>query len=178
MNQLLEWFSKFFSSWKFWVVISPWDVGVRVRLGKNAVALSPGPHFRMPIIDNIAIVNTRLRITTTPPATVQGNGNGKSKVVSVTIGYKISAPILAMLHFEHPSIAIQSYAQALIAKLSDVDVCLNELRLYFRSTGIEIEFVKFVTNVEVFTVKLLQNERDITSEGYFTNSQTSGDPRY
>ena len=161
------------------MVISPWDVGVRVRLGKNAVALSPGLHFRVPLIDSIATVNTRLRITTTPPATIQGDSDGKSKVVSATIGYKVNDPLLAMLRFEHPSVAVQAYAQTIIAKSLDADICLNELRSSFRGTGVEIEFVRFVVNVEVFTVKLLQNERDITSEGYYNNmASSSGDPRY
>lgn len=48
MQQFIAWLSGVLNSWKFWIVIAPWEVGVRIRLGRKAVALGPGLHLRIP----------------------------------------------------------------------------------------------------------------------------------
>lgn len=165
MNQLLEWLSKLFGSWKFWVVVPPWDVGVRVRLGRRAVALAPGPHWRVPFIDDVLLVNTRLRVATTPPVTIAG-ADGKGRIVTAAVGYRVSDPLLAMLRFENPSVAVQAYAQAEVAKIVDADACEKALGTEFETSGVRIEFVRYVEDVEVQTLRLLQNSWQLSSEQY------------
>jgi hypothetical protein len=157
MNQLLEWLSRIFSSWKFWVVVPPWDIAVRVRLGRRAVALRPGPHFRIPWFDEISMVNTRLRIETTPSVTI-GNGQpGKARVVTAAIGFRIEDPILAMMAYTVPGTAIVAYAQALMSANRDAAECLAALRSEFGPSGITLSFLNFVENVEVRTFRLLMH---------------------
>lgn len=156
MNQLVEWLSRVFGSWKFWVVVPPWDVGVRVRLGKYAVELVPGFHFRVPFVDDVTLVNTRLRITTTPPVTIEGT-EGRARVISAAIGYRISDPLVAMLAYEQPMNVLMAYAQAEVAMRSTADKCLAILREVFCPHGIEVEFVRFVEDVDIPALRLLQN---------------------
>jgi len=177
VNQFFEWLSKFVSSWKFWIVVPPWDIGVRVRLGKNATALAPGPHLRIPFVDALMLVNTRLRVASTPPVTLGGE-NGKSRVISAVIGYRVKDPLVSLLHFEQPDIAVQAYVQAELAKLIDAKECEESMRKEFDKAGIEIEFVRYAEDVEVQTFRLLQNGWNLTSQQYYGPLPAPTDARY
>ena len=171
MNQLFEWLSHLVSSWKFWIVVPPWDVGIRVRLGKRAIQLDAGPHFRIPFLDTIFLVNTRLRVVTPPPVTIRNGGTvDKCRTISCTLGYLVREPLVAMLRFEQPVIAIQSYAQTEIARLSTSEECLEAMRKHFDTYGISIEFLHFVEDVEVTTFRILQNSWGVI-DGMYSGPQ-------
>jgi len=163
MNLLFEWLSRLVDSWKFWVVVPPWDVGIRVRLGARASSLLPGLHLRVPFVDEILFVNTRLRIATTPPITVKGTGE-KARVISAAVGYTVSEPLVAMLHFENPGVAVMAYAQAETASHLSADRCFDTLRASFAPHGIDIEFVRFVEDIELPGLRLLQYGYGITTD--------------
>jgi regulator of protease activity HflC (stomatin/prohibitin superfamily) len=156
MDQFLAWLSRIFDSWKFWIVIAPWEIGVRIRLGKNAASLRPGFHLRVPFIDVITMVNTRLRIDNTPPITVQGGVANHTRTVTATVGYRVIDPLKAMMKFGLPSAVVISKAQGEIASACDEQAVLESLRSYFGDeSGVSIDFVKFVENVEVRTYRLI-----------------------
>lgn len=155
MNQFIEWLSRLFSSWKFWIVVPPWEVGVRVRLGKVAAALQPGLHFRIPGLDEIVLVNTRLRIEGTPTVTIKGAHVNKARVVSAQVGYAIKDPVKALLKFTYPGPAIQGMAQSKIAAGDGADAVLAALRAEMEPHGVAIDFVYFTEDVEVRTYRLL-----------------------
>jgi hypothetical protein len=164
MNEFIVWISRILDSWKFWVTIPPWEIGVRIRFGKHARTLSPGFHFRIPFVDTITFVNTRLRIETTPPVTVAGSTKNCTRYISSTLGFRISDPLKAMSRFGAPSQIVISKAQGEIAASRDADVSLANLRKYFTGeTGVEIEFVKFVEDVEVKTYRLINGGSWCTS---------------
>ncbi len=155
MNEFLAWLSRILDSWKFWIVIAPWEVGVRVRLGKNAVALRSGLHFRIPFVDAITLVNTRLRIDQSPPVAIAARGSF-TRYISATVGYRISDPLKAMLKFGLPAAVVISKAQGEIALHHDEGRTLESLSAYFGpDCGIVMEFVKFVEDVEVKTYRLI-----------------------
>ena len=178
MNQLLEWLSRLLGSWKFWVVVPPWDIGVRVRLGKKATALAPGIHFRIPFIDDVVLINTRLRICTTPPVTVQPAHADYPRILTASIGYNVQNPLIAMLRFEHPHIAVAAYAQTEIAKLTSIEECRESLINFFTEHGINIEWVRFIEDVEVQTIRLLQDSWRLQSSEMWTGTPSSLQPRY
>jgi hypothetical protein len=156
VHQLIAWLSQVFQTWKFWIVVPPWDVGVRVRLGKIAAALQPGLHFRLPFLDEITLVNTRLRLTSTPSVSMPGTSPSKVKSVAVTVGFSIKDPVMAMLAYTMPDNMISSYAQAqLNSHGQNVEAIKAALAREFDGHGIVIESVHFVENVEVRTIKLL-----------------------
>jgi regulator of protease activity HflC (stomatin/prohibitin superfamily) len=166
MPQFFEWISRIFGSWKFWIVVPPWDQGVRVRLGKNATRLGPGFHLRVPFVDDVTLVNTRLRIHSTPQVTLQNGSATTAKVICALVGYRIDDPLLAMQRFEKPSIAVIGLAQAkIVAGMSDEENLLS-LRDEFAESGIAVEFVRYTDNVAVRTFRLLQTSWGISEDSY------------
>lgn len=156
MDQFLAWLSRIIDSWKFWIVIAPWEIGVRIRLGKQATALVPGVHFRVPFVDAITLVNTRLRIEGTPPITVAGKTINQTRYIVASIGFKISDPLKAMMKYGCPGPVVISRAQTEIAKSVDAIMALERMRQFFNGdSGIEIDFVAFVEDVEVKTFRLI-----------------------
>jgi len=106
VEQLIAWLGRFFGSWKPWIIVSPWNIAVAVRLGKSARALHPGPHFRIPGIDQITLVNTRLRVATTPPSTMKDERPGYSRVRRAIVGYLIHDPLAAIAAYNNPEAAV------------------------------------------------------------------------
>lgn len=156
MNQLLEWLSHLFQSWKFWIVVAPWESGVRIRLGRVARNLAPGPHWRIPFLDQITLINTRLRIASTPPVTMPA-GPGKVRMTSATVGYRIADPNAAMLRYSHPETAVLSLTQAEIASGVKAELAFERMRTALGGHGIAVEFVRYVEDVEVRAYRLLNN---------------------
>jgi hypothetical protein len=156
LPQILDWLSRLFDSWKFWIVIPPWDAGVRVRFGNKATALRPGFHFRLPFLDAITIVNTRLRIDATPPITVHGGG-GRSRYLTANVGFKITDPLKAMMHYGLPGPVVLSRTQVEMSRVgTTAEECLPRLREYFHAgTGVEIEFICFIDDIEARAYRLL-----------------------
>lgn len=163
-ERLFSWLSQALTSWKFWVVIPPWDVGVRVRLGRKAVALDPGPHFRIPFVDEITLVNTRVRFATPPPVTLAGEGT-RCRMVSVLVGFSIAAPLRAMLRYEDPRVAVMAFAQANAAQGRSAEEALERLREQFADAGVKVEFVEYTEDVEAQAIRLLQNQWGIANDG-------------
>ena len=61
----MGWLTTIFSAvgkpFRWWVVVAPWERGLRVRMGKSARLLEPGIHFRIPFLDRVYVQSTRLR---------------------------------------------------------------------------------------------------------------------
>ena len=164
MSEFIAWLSRLFSSWRPWIVVPPWEIAVRVRLGKSAVALGPGPHFRLPLIDAIVCVNTRLRITTCPAVTL-GKMNGRVTVRKASAGYTIEDPVAALCRYNTADGAVDSMLQAEVAKMSTVEDCLRSMRETFGPHGIRIEFVRFVEDAEARAFRLMQADWGVSSNG-------------
>ena len=100
MNNVLEWLSRLISQWKFWVIVPAWDIGVRTRLGKSVKQLVPGAHLRVPLLDQVVLVNTRLRVTSTPCVTLRGSRPSTAVVKSASVGYRIVDPVRAVMRLQ------------------------------------------------------------------------------
>lgn len=166
MNALFEWISRFFGSWKFWIIISPWDIGIRIRFGKLAHTMRPGPHFRIPFFDEITIVNTRARITTTPTVTVAGGKANTARIVSATIGFEISDPAKALMAYTYPEMILGGVAQASLINGRNEMQCLDDLVVAVAHNGIRVLFVYYAQNVEVRTYRIINDG----GGGYFGGS--------
>ena len=62
MNWLTQILSAFGKPFQWWVIIAPWEQGIRIRGGKKKVLLRSGVHFRIPFWDRIYVQNVRRRI--------------------------------------------------------------------------------------------------------------------
>ena len=168
VNQFAEWIARIVAAWKFWIVVPPWEVGLRVRLGSNAVRLDPGPHWRIPFVDVVLLVNTRTRVTTIPPVTLrQPEG---VKCMTAVVGFRIHNPLVAVQTYEHPAIAVQGMAQAEIAKDQTAEQVQEALSIAFKSC-ITIEFIQYTEDVEVPGLRLLQGTWTVASENHSGNDE-------
>lgn len=73
---------------KWWVIVLPWQEGIRIRMGKSELHLKKGIYLKLPIIDNVFIQNVRLRYTQLPIQTVTTK-DGKTITILGAIGYQI-----------------------------------------------------------------------------------------
>lgn len=82
-------FSTIFSLFQWWIVIAPWELGIRVRSGKKGSLLHAGIHFRIPGIDRFFVQGTRKRYANTPTQTIT-TSDGKTVTTSGGMSYSIS----------------------------------------------------------------------------------------
>ena len=178
MNLFLERIASWFSSWKAWVVIPPWCEGVRVRLGKNAICLSPGLHFRIPGFDQITLVNTRLRTIITSDVTQEEpNKPGWTCSRQALVGFRILDPVQAMLSYEHPGSAVIMLATSLLTKHDDELEACQELQYITRNNGIMIDFLHFTMTMRARSIKLL-NTNSYSHDSSQARSPTAGTLEY
>lgn len=166
MTSILEYISRLLAQWKFWVIVPAWDVGIRTRLGKTVTKLEPGPHLRIPLLDEIVLVNTRQRVTSTPCVTLPGSRPGYSRVQSATISYRIVDPVRAVMHYSSMDNTIYCIVQAALAERREIGVLEATLRKEMGERGVAVEFLRLVEDVEVRTLRLLnENWRPGTGHG-------------
>lgn len=83
----------------WWIIVSPWERAVRVRLGKHEALLGPGVHLRIPFADRVYQQSTRRRASALPPQTLVTK-DGKPLTVAVMVGYVIN-DLLLLYHTLH-----------------------------------------------------------------------------
>lgn len=88
MSAIVNILRSFWRLFIWWVVIEPWELAIRVRLGRHRTRLSPGLSFRIPYIDHVYKQSVRLRFTTLPPQTVTSE-DGHTLTMAGFLGYTI-----------------------------------------------------------------------------------------
>ena len=86
ISQLLIWIKGLFT---WWVVIVPWEQGVRVLLGKRRRLLKPGVAFRLPIVHLIFKQSVRLRSSDLQLQTLT-TSDGDTVAIAGAILYRIT----------------------------------------------------------------------------------------
>ena len=59
MNQVKDFFEYIFNAVKIWIIVQPWQTGIRVRNGKQVKKLTGGIYFRLPYFDSVFIQENR-----------------------------------------------------------------------------------------------------------------------
>lgn len=113
LTQLLSGFAKPF---KWWVVVAPWERGVRVRLGKTATELTPGPHWRIPFLDRIYVQSIRLR---TIYETNQTVSTADHKVVTVSFAVQLVVADIIKLYnaVYNPEVTLATLVMGEVARV-------------------------------------------------------------
>lgn len=83
--QLLAQFGRAFI---WWVVVQPWEQGLRIRLGKRVVVLAPGLHMRIPYADAVYKQSVRLRLSAMQFQTLTTK-DGHTLTAAATLAYCI-----------------------------------------------------------------------------------------
>lgn len=100
---------------KWWVVVAPWEQGIRVRLGKDAVVLNPGIHFRIPFLDRVYVQSIRLRIVTSGSLTVS---TLDKKVVTTILTVRFAIKNVKLLYntIANPETTLINHVSSLAAE--------------------------------------------------------------
>lgn len=156
IQQLLDWLGRAVGAWKPWVVVPPWERVVRVRLGRHAKVLGPGPHLRIPMVDQLTHVNTRLRVETSAPVTIQNGTPGKARVLTTTVAFRITDPLRAIMAYTYPGPAVLALVQAHAARLVKADECRRLVSEQLAQNGIEVAALYYTDDVDARTYRLIQ----------------------
>ncbi len=100
---------------KWWVVVAPWEQGIRVRLGKEAIVLNPGMHFRIPFLDRIYVQSIRLRIVTSSSHTVS-TLDKKAVTLKLAVRFAIRDIKQLYLSISDPEATLLNYISTLAAE--------------------------------------------------------------
>lgn len=171
LNKFLEQI-KMFLTW--WVILSPWEKGIRVRFGKNIKMLDSGIHFKIPIFDKVFIQTIRSRNVASTIQTISTKDN-ISISISIIIQYSIKDIYKMYNTLHHPEMTLQNI---IIGRLSEyisnnnISECscykiLNNMNTTLDTSkyGIELEGVTIATFAIVKTFRLIQDQSWI-NEGY------------
>jgi hypothetical protein len=131
VSAFFDWLLSFFREFKILAIVLPWERAIRVRLGNRVRIWEPGWHIRLPFIDEIQVLNTRLRIASGGSQTLT-TVDGHALTVGVTIGFSIRDPAQAMLRMHHPEACCSCLAMSVVSEL-----VANATRAGLRPTAIE-----------------------------------------
>jgi len=88
MDIITQIFNMFKATFQWWVIITPWEQGIRIRLGKHVLLLEPGIHVKFPIIDKIHIQPIRLRVICTSDQSIM-TADQKVVILAGSLSYRI-----------------------------------------------------------------------------------------
>lgn len=115
----------FRSLFQWWVVIAPWQQGVRVRAGKHVKLLRPGIHLKLPIIDVVYMQPIRLRAHYVKEQTLT-TSDGKTITLASALQYEIDDLLLMYRTLHNAHDTIEQQTQSIVAgyihrrKLSEI----------------------------------------------------------
>ena len=112
VQQIVDFISQLF---RWWFIVLPWEQAVRVRCGKTIAVFGAGIHFQIPFLDMVYLQNTRRRLTTIH-AQLVSTLDGKTVVVSGTIGYKIDSILRVHQTLHQAADTVRMGAQMLITE--------------------------------------------------------------
>ncbi|MDZ4250332.1 MAG: SPFH domain-containing protein [Candidatus Nanopelagicales bacterium] len=112
----MNWFTTLFSTmgkpFLWWVVIAPWERGVRIRLGRTARLLEPGLHFRIPGVDRIYAQSIRLRTLWSCNQTVTTRDR-RTVTISIAVNFRIADLLEVYNSLSTPDVTIRAAALGL-----------------------------------------------------------------
>lgn len=167
MNQIKDFFEYIFNSIKVWVIVQPWQQGLRVRNGKHILKLQGGIYFRIPYLDSIYIQETRLRVASLPIQTLTSK-DLKTVTISGSIGYSITDLETLYNSLYHPETTISNMAMSEMSdfvfknNMADINPAKIEeavlAKLNAENFGLKFEYFKVTSFAVVRTLRLIQDQ--------------------
>lgn len=166
MNQVQQFLEYIFNSFKIWVIIQPWESGLRVRLGKKIKKLNKGMYFKIPYLDSVYVQEIRLRVVAMPVQTMT-TLDDKTVTLTAVLGYTIDDVEKLYQTLYHPEQTIiniamsQSVDYVNRTNLKEInfneiqDIILKEINLM--DYGIEVSYYKMTNFAAVRTYRLIQD---------------------
>ena len=164
LQQIADWLNRV----RFWYTVRPWEQAIRVRCGRWIVAISPGLHFRIPLLDEVFCQNVRQRVLNLPVQTVT-TADGKAVTLSGAVRWRIADVelIYQKLHTPEDWIyntvlaaigdtvfsATSAISPAMVGDAATVAVQAQAFKM-----GLEIEAVSITDFAMVRTYRLISGE--------------------
>lgn len=166
----MEWFKEIFNQlstiFKWWVIVLPWENGLRIRLGKKVKVLKAGLHFRIPYVDSCYVQPVRLEFLALHPQTLTTKDN-HTITIAVQVAYTISDIFKTYNSVSAINLAVSGKVMGVLSEF----VCTNESKnvtpkmieetilntLAKLDWGISVKEVKIVTFAVVKTFRLIQD---------------------
>lgn len=152
---------------QWWVVIAPWERGIRIRGGKNARELPPGFHFKIPFVDRVYVVGVRMRMIADTGQTMRTK-DGHAITVNIAIQYAVQDVLKLFSSIANPEVTLALRAQAAVARAiatSDLaslsrDIIEAETKRAIpgESWGLSDLEVRITTMVNARVLRLIQHE--------------------
>ena len=168
MNQVQQFFEYILNIVKVWVIVQPWETGLRVRNGKKIKKLYPGLYFRLPYFDSVYIQEKRLRIISLPIQTVTTK-DLQTVTLNGAVGYAITDIKTLYQTLFHPETTITNVVMNEISKfvinntIKDAppekieNSVLGELKNGY-DYGIEFQYFKITNFAVIRTYRLIQDQ--------------------
>jgi len=164
LQQLAEWFGRF----KCWYIVRPWEMAIRVRLGRWTATVPPGFHIRLPLVDEVFVQNVRLRVVNLPVQTVTDK-QGTTITLSGSVRWRVSDVRQLYEKLHTPEDWIYNTVLAVLAEAvfeSDGELAPIELgkkasgvlKEQSNDSGIEIDCVSVTDFARVKTFRLISGE--------------------
>jgi regulator of protease activity HflC (stomatin/prohibitin superfamily) len=167
MNQVQQLFEYFFNAVKIWVIVMPWETGLRIRYGKKVKNLSKGIYFRLPYFDSVYIQESRLRVISLATQTIT-TLDGKTITLNGAVGYSVTDINKLYDNLYHPETTISnmvmSEVSTFICSKDYKDISHNELEesilngLKELDYGLEFTYFKVTNFAVVKTFRLIQDQ--------------------
>jgi membrane protease subunit HflC len=165
MAEFFTWIMNFLREFKLLTIIMPWERAARVRLGSRVALWEPGWHIKIPFIDEIVLLNTRLRVADAGSQTLTTR-DGKVLTIRVAIGFRIEDPLKALLKMQSPeascgaiaaSTAAEVVSQADSSALRIADIETHIAEALQRETTYEFDFIRVRDFAYCRTYRLLND---------------------
>lgn len=179
MNQVKDFFEYIFNAVKIWVIVQPWQTGLRVRNGKKIKKLNGGIYFRLPYFDSIYIQENRLRVASMPVQTLTSK-DIKTITLNGAVGYIITDIEKLYQTLFHPETTIANITMSEVAdfifKNNLESINPNSIeeavvsKLNSDDYGLKFEYFRITNFAVVRTYRLIQDQSWI-SEGLSMNDK-------
>jgi hypothetical protein len=174
MNQVQQFLEYLFNAFKIWVIVQPWEAGLRVRNGKHIKKLSQGIYFKLPYFDSVYVQEIRLRVREMPMQTLTSK-DLKTITLNSALGYSISNVEKLYQTLYLPEMTLQNIAMSSIAEVlhstnaDEISPGLLETKVLDKlkadDYGLNYEYFKITNFAVVKTFRLIQDQSWV-SEGF------------
>lgn len=179
MNQIQQFFEYIFNAIKIWVIIQPWEEGLRVRNGKKIKRLTKGIYLIIPYFDSIYVQENRLRVASMPMQTLTTKDLNTISI-NGAIGYQINNIYTLYQTLYHPETTLinitMSEVAAYVFSKNLQDITPKEIEnvviknLSSNDYGLKFQYYRITTFAVVKTYRLIQDQSWI-DEGLKMNNK-------
>jgi hypothetical protein len=109
----IEYLVKFFSQFRLWYTVLPWEQGIRIRAGSHVRLTPPGLHLAFPLLDVVYVQNVRMHVVNTPSQKIHLPG-GQTVVVIAAVGFAIEDMLKVYRSVQHLDEAVYAWTSTAI----------------------------------------------------------------